>query len=211
MHSMSVIRVVTLCSILALGACGGGGSGNRDGGVQALNTGLAIAGNYSTGIAAFGDTVLVLVNEVEQNGNDLNGDGDTGDDVMHAVDSLTGSVTNLGVSATPGIVSTTGHVAWGAREADEGLVDFTGDGDFGDTVLVIFNPNLPAGPGNPNVTGLQIEPAAGVRTDGSSFFFVSSEFQSAQDINGDGDFNDFALRMVDPVTLTVTVGTMSTR
>ncbi|HGY90837.1 MAG TPA: hypothetical protein ENK43_06675 [Planctomycetes bacterium] len=195
--------LLALLSLLVVG-CGGGGANSGDSGAQVMNTGLAVAANYPSGLTNLGDFVFTLVNELEQGATDLNGDGDAADDVVHMIDATTGQITNLGVAGTPLFAVNDTLVAWGVEEADEGLVDFNMDGDFGDTILVLFDPSLPVGPANPNITNISLEPVASIRGEGSIFVLVTSEVAANQDLNGDLVIDDFVLQLFDPATLTAT-------
>jgi hypothetical protein len=107
------------------------------------------------GWAAFGArfgvgrrTVSVLVDESDQGGHDLNGDGDTGDAVFHLWDARDGSTANLGFAGSSS--STSAELTFFTRrvaailvsEGDQGMTDLNADGDALDTVPVIVRLGL---------------------------------------------------------------------
>lgn len=203
MRSRTIVTaMVVLATVLMLNGCGGGG-GQADGGAAAVNTGIAIAGSFPGGVGSFPGFVFALVSEVEQGASDLNGDGDTSDEVVHMVTIATGAVTNLGVSGSPGFAANANFVAWGVSEADENATDFNGDGDMNDRVLAVFNPNMPVSPTNPLVTGITMSTATPIQGDGDVFAFSTSEVEAQLVLNADGIADDFVMRTFNTATMTV--------
>ena len=111
--------------------------------VHDLTTGTTL----STGLAGsrftrplLGSVVLFSVSETSHGGADLNGDGDTLDEVVHAFDAATSTTTNFGVAR-----SIYGGISWGsaatfsADEARQGGVDLNGDGDTTDVILQVIS------------------------------------------------------------------------
>lgn len=73
----------------------------------------------------------------EEAGNDLNGDGDFSDRVLHVYDASNGTVRNVGVASWQ--IRLSGDlVVFQVREYEQGE-DLTGDGDLGDRVLHIYD------------------------------------------------------------------------
>ena len=99
---------------------------------------------------------------------DLNGDGDTQDEVLHLFDVATGKLTNVGVAAR----------GMEATDATVTAVDFTYVGMCpGFSFLARFDGDACVGPS----------------TGDAYVFFVSEAAQGNVDLNGDGDANDFVV------------------
>lgn len=135
-----------------------------------INLGLAtgLLSPVSNGRTAFN------VPELQQ-GADLNGDGDTQDDVAHLLDLATGTVTNLGFETFTGDVSLAGDLAVAAGSTIHAYDAATG---------VTRNVGVPGTlrhVGSGRVTFLRDEAAAG-------------------DSNGDGDANDLVVHAFDFAT-----------
>jgi len=186
--------------LLALAACGGGGG---DSGppppppppyAQTTSTGLAIGAAFPNA-ATLPPRVLFSASEAE-NGTDLNGDGDTTDGVLHAINTNTGVVTNFGLAIVGGIVTSDSQFAFLVSEPAQGNVDLDGDGDALDAVWFVYDPALPMASGNPVNTALAT-PATGLAGAGTTGGFVLLEFEGAArvDWNGDGDQGDIIPRV----------------
>ncbi|MFT7617678.1 MAG: hypothetical protein ACI97A_001317 [Planctomycetota bacterium] len=202
MISRTLRQLIILTPLLLCFSCGGGGDSNADNGAFTLNSQLAIASNYVGGVAGMGTMAFALVNELEQNGSDLNGDGDFADNIVHMIDTVTGAKTNLGYAATVGMVSNNTHIAWGALEASQFNVDLNGDGDTGDRVLVVFDPTLPLSATNPFNTGISIDQSSPLRGDGDLFVFVTNEVNESADLNADLILDDLVIQSFSTATMT---------
>jgi hypothetical protein len=154
-----------------------------------------------------GSIVAILVGESSQTA-DLNGDGDTTDDVLYVYDAKSAQLVNtrLAVPRATGRdtssytfpvlpVVTGGGVALLVGETEQGAIDLNGDGDTQDDVLHVIQPkslstvNLklaaatvfgPFGSHNP------ISPAL----DHQTVTFQAGEPEQGADLNGDGDSVD---------------------
>ena len=145
-------------------------------------TGLAIGSftpSFLRGWAVFG------VSERAQGFQDLNGDGDIDDDVLHVWDLATGVLQNLGVEARR-VVATEEEVAFLREEASAGA-DLNGDGDRADLVVHVWD-SRDAAVQNVRWSALNILDARG-----PTVLFVTSEQEEGVDLNGDGDLEDFPL------------------
>lgn len=160
---------------------------------SATNTGLAIG--VLSGLR--GRWLAVHVAEGLQGAQDLNGDGDASDHVLHVVDVSDGSATNLGRQVA---YSTPGErlVTYQVRETLQGGSDLNGDGDIADCVWHAYDTATGA---NLNL-GLATPCLGWQQTSGVDWIlFTAFEASSgAQDLNGDGDAQDsvlFLLRSAD--------------
>ena len=84
--------------------------------------------------------LFFLMNEVDNQMQDLNGDGDTADTLIAQFDLTTGANTVYPEPWTGGVfVLENGHCLYSSQEASFGLtgVDYTGDGDTGDRALFV--------------------------------------------------------------------------
>jgi hypothetical protein len=158
------------------------------------NLGLA-SGSTANAHRVAGRLVAMPVSEARQGNTDLNGDGDTADEVLEVYNAATGTTTNLGLAiASGGFGLSAGLVAFCASESDQG-VDLNGDGDTSDGVPFIWHPGDAAptslgGPGSLGGVGFRatIPLAAGSL---ASF----EAFEGPGDLNGDGDTNDTVLQV----------------
>lgn len=167
---------------------------------QALVTNLELAGVATAGEDGLW---LVVVRESEQGGLDLNGDGDTLDDVVHVVDLGSGALTNTGLATqripfarpsdvAPPLLVTDGSVAaFPVSEADQGGLDLNGDGDVLDPVLHVFERS----------TGLAhnlgfVAAAVHVESELVAFSVLESS-QGETDLDGDGSTSGIVLHVHD--------------
>jgi hypothetical protein len=160
------------------------------------NSGLA---SRDMCIARQGGFLAAIVLEPGQGRQDLNGDDDAVDWVLHAMDLWSGEVVNAGVAMAesltwirPKSIFTDGHqVIFSANEADQGAVDLNGDGDAADWVAHMWNPR----------SGLlwnsKLAAWPEVAVGGRIFSLGVAEFgQGKTDLNGDGDSSDFVIHVV---------------
>lgn len=155
------------------------------------------------------------------NGRDLNGDGDTSDNIIRYYDISTGQLVNTGMEIfipTTGIlgrVYSNGKVL--AFATDESAIgkygaDLNGDGDMGDRIVRYYD----------LVTGEWVNTGAEIWTPGLGISDNIIAFGSAEnmvgrygkDLNGDGDTLDIVLRYVPigsiPPTTSTTTSTTTT-
>ncbi|MSR61162.1 MAG: hypothetical protein EXS08_01775 [Planctomycetes bacterium] len=181
---MSLRSSVALAA-LALGACQPGSSSPRASSLPSVtNLGLAVKG-------VFGSDVLrvVTVPEDEQ-GTDVNGDGDTLDDVIHVLDLEHGTVINTGLvlgssfprgEFQPSPVLAVGtHVAFAVNEFESGALDRNGDGDTSDLVLALYDRDS----GNVLNQGLAVSRL--LSSERLLALSVPEFAQGEQDLDGDG-------------------------
>ena len=170
------------------------GDGDRDDEVvhlRDIRTGesrnLGLAGRI---VALLRDWVIVTVNEKEH-GVDLNKDGDQDDFVLHTHDFAQGSTTNLGLAVRFNVGAyTTDDGEWlvfAALEDDQG-VDLNGDGDTLDSVL--HTHRLAAR----ETTNLRLAGAV-LALQGDRAALRVAEFAEGEDLNDDGDRDDFVVHL----------------
>ena len=156
---------------------------------------LADASAYLTvvdaGVAAY------TVPEADQGGVDLNGDGDTLDDVLHVRDQVTGATLNTGLAIDKfELILEAGFLAFTVFESDQGSTDLNGDGDTSDSVVHVMR--LPAGP--PVNVGLAGGYGNLAIAEGQLLFDVQENAHGGTDINGDGDAADSVMHLYDLAT-----------
>ena len=139
-----------------------------------------------------GRFVVFSVDERAQSETDLNGDGDTGDQVLHVHDHRTQGIRNIGIAVAGQAVARFGggRILFLAEEAGEGR-DLNGDGDLLDHVAHELDPV------SGNVANLGLAVSRGLLAHGSvgdTFAFLVPEVeQGVVDLNGDGDVLDHVL------------------
>lgn len=150
------------------------------------NLGLASLG-YLGAPSVRGRKVAFLVSESQQNGGDLNGDGDSGDQILHVRDVDSATTINVGVDVDtaqyfrPTILED--RICVAVRESAQGNTDLNGDGDATDSVLHVYDLNSDS---LANV---------GLATNQGSLHYVRvfEANQGNTDFNGDGDTLDVVL------------------
>lgn len=142
--------------------------------------------------SASGSIIAFSTNEAS-NGQDLNGDGDTGDTLIRYYDTGTGTVTSTGaVGYNP---SVSGSIIAFTTVEDYAGQDLNGDGDRADWVVRYFDMTT----GTVTNTGADgVNPSAS----GSIIAFATYE-SSTGDLNGDGRDWDAVIRYYDTATGTV--------
>jgi len=103
---------------------------------RASNTGLA--GAYG-GKIIFERYLPVVIYESAQGSQDLNGDGDAEDDILHLFDLQTGKVTNTGLAGWVQMAVSRRWLAIGVREKQQNRQNLNGDGDTIDIVLHVYD------------------------------------------------------------------------
>jgi hypothetical protein len=137
-----------------------------------------------------------------RHGGDLNGDGDSSDDVVHVHDPSTGITASTGIASAIFFEASLvglrgGPVAFLASEPGEGT-DLNGDGDTSDVIAHAYDPATGT-TANSGTASLGFLPLSG----GSAAMAVF-EGQENLDLNGDGDVDDFVPIVFDPATGTTT-------
>lgn len=155
------------------------------------NIGYAVE---QSGLQLCGTKVAFAVREALE---DLNGDRDTSDSVIHVYDHGTGNVINLGLALEEGIgprmdVSDT-VLAFGVYENAQGHVDLTGDGDSVDLVAHVYD--VATGRTENLAIGIDEFISDGVHVDGDTVAFQIVEKDpggnlGGSDLNDDGDLDD---------------------
>lgn len=155
---------------------------------SATTTDLGLAINP---VLAMDDSLLMVrVFEAGQGDTDLNGDGDTSDLILHAVDLVDRSITNLGL-----IPFTTSQVVnrrfgFNVKEAEVGQ-DLNGDGDMADNVIHLYD-GVQGALHNLKLATVLPGPVLGEKF---LAFAVREQTQGTTDLNGDGDFSDTVLHV----------------
>jgi len=137
--------------------------------------------------------------------SDLNGDGDKADAVPTFPQVHTGSTLKfpgVGIacdSDDAGIVSANGVGFFRLSEAEDGQSDYNEDGDFGDPMLVRLHIETGDSPTLMGTLNTLSVPAVALRVSGNVEFgallFEESKVgATGEDLNGDGDGNDFVVR-----------------
>jgi len=144
----------------------------------------------SLGLCVFlGDRLAVAIDEPSQR-EDLNGDGDELDRIVHLLDPVLETSTNLGFDAFS--LAEAGGQLVVARVDFESGNDWNGDGDQLDLVQFVWNPET----GELENTGVAAGPDLRGAGD-SSFLFEAVESDDGQDRNGDGDLDDLVYTLYD--------------
>lgn len=174
---------------------------------QGIATNLGVVGGpggFEPPLAFSGGLLALVVAEAP--GDDLNGDGDFNDEVLHAYDAVAGSLTNVGLAIPMGAgdrgIRTDGRLVFFLVGEDvQGGVDLNGDGDAFDRVYHVFDAATSA-TRNLGLAG-GFEPDARIGT-ALVTFLVDEQSQGGTDLNGDGDGIDLVLHVFDKARRTVT-------
>jgi hypothetical protein len=161
----------------------------------------------SSGLATSGERVLfaadfaaALVSE-EQQGVDLDGDGDLHDFVFHDFDPLTGSMRNLELEGAP-VPSVEGRDVFALMVAESATSgDLDGDGDATDVVPFLYDPVLGQAT---NLALAHSTASAPIFLQRSLVVLVSEADQGAEDLDGDGDADGLVPHVYDLVNGTMT-------
>lgn len=150
-----------------------------------------------TAYGVVGNVVVFSVGEAEQGGQDLDGDGDSGDGVMTLLDGtgvileMTGMSVDVSIAGQPTaqvLPSESGWVVWHRREADE-TAPLNPDPDFLDVVPAYARDVSRYSPtGGVTLTAISLPDGRVVRC---------SEPSHSLDLNGDGDVLDEVVGVLD--------------
>lgn len=155
-----------------------------------INTGLAVQDSW-----ALTDHLLaVAVDERQQGNRDLNGNGQIRDLVLTVWDLAAAKAFSTGLDSSGGLSASGRTVAFGV---DERIArkDLNNDRDSLDIVAHAYELGTAA------ARSLAIDASGGLYAAAGRVALVSSEAdQSKTDFNGDGDFKDFVLLLVDLAT-----------
>ncbi len=177
------------------------GDGDTDDLVQhVFDAETGVATNLGLATSTFrieGDLLAFTVIESAQGASDLNGDGDSKDGVLHLYRPSTGVVTNVGLDAAGGFVSSDTHVAFGVSESNQGGIDRNGDGDALDTVLHVVSAS-----GASTNLGLATLNLQFQIDENLVAFVVRESSQGNQNLNGDSDATDNVLHLYDITDMT---------
>ncbi|MHC4448868.1 MAG: hypothetical protein ACYS0E_01835 [Planctomycetota bacterium] len=190
-------RIYALTLLLPLCAGCSGGGGDSSGDAQGpppppfavlRETGLEV-GNQFAALAVVDRLVVIGVSEPES-GQDLNGDGDRNDLVAHQLDVDSLQSINLGIAIRGQVHASDRHFVFLSREDDQGQ-DLNADGDSGDAVWHVYDPQRAVSANNPFNTQLATpppgRPCIGVT---GGFVLVASESAQGASFNADGDLLD---------------------
>jgi hypothetical protein len=136
-----------------------------------------------------GQHLAVAIDESQQR-EDLNGDGDQLDRIVHLHDPVLRTTANLGFESS-GLAASGGMLVV-SRAESESASDWNGDGDQLDLVLFVWDPAT----GELASTGVA---SSGILlgTGDASFLFVVPELADGGDRNGDGDTDDQVYALYD--------------
>lgn len=138
-----------------------------------------------------GELVAVGVSEAAQGGQDLNGDGDAFDLVIHLREPGAARARNLGLASTFQVQVRGALVTFPVVEAHQaaGGIDLNGDGDTSDRVLHAYDART-GRTHAPGIATYDVDVARDAAT------FTVWESQHGSDLTGDGDTDDLVLFFV---------------
>lgn len=158
----------------------------------AFDPGLAIDPNGPLVFA--GEHLGFLADEFAQD-EDLNGDGDLGDQVVHVFERSTGLVVDLELDAI--VLQGGGGRLLVTRPESPPSADWNGDGDFADQVVFYWDPLLA------EATSTMVAGTAAAAS-ADTILLIVSESAQGTDWNGDGDTGDLVYVLHDVATRTNT-------
>lgn len=138
-----------------------------------------------------GDWLVLAVSELCQGGQDLNGDGDARDYVLHVHDLEQQRTSNLRLAVCKGWSISWKKVYFRVCEDDQGAHDLNGDGDAADEVLHVHD--LRSG----TTTNLSVAPCSLSISEHWLAVDIRESAQGGEDLNGDGDAEDCVLHLID--------------
>jgi hypothetical protein len=136
-----------------------------------------------------GQHLAVAIDESQQR-EDLNGDGDQLDRIVHLHDPVLRTTTNLGFESSA--LAASGGMLVVSRAESESANDWNGDGDQLDLVFFVWDPAT----GELASTGVASSGTL-LGTGDASFLFVVPELEDGGDRNGDGDTDDQVYALYD--------------
>jgi hypothetical protein len=155
------------------------------------------------------DLVAFAVRESDQE-LDLNGDGDTFDEVLFVYDSATDRLVNVGLATSNCTIDVDAQfVGFVVPEQDQGQTDLNGDGDTLDRVGFVYDST------SATVMNIGVAVANGpLVANGHVLFFASEHDQGNVDLNADGDtldqvFQDFDIATGVTTNLGIALGSDS--
>lgn len=173
-------------------------------------------GRAADALALAGDRVAFLVPEAQQ-GEDLDGDGDTTDRVVHVYGLGGFKLRNLETAGEELVFGAPTGTACGTRqllafrtsEAAQGAGPLNGDGDTSDGVLFVYDVATKSLVNvGQAVTPCRLEicdPTAPYKVEGASVKFLTLESEQGQDLDGNGVIGGLVLQRYDACTGVVTV------
>jgi len=176
------------------------GDGDSDDSVLAVYS-LAAGSWTNLGIAvdevvSSGDFVIAAAVERQQD-EDLNGDGDRDDRVLHIYTAATGSTTSI-AQAVDDLVVDRHVVAFRTSEVRQGGVDLNGDGDISDAVLQVYDMDTKQLTSSAQAAIpcrlAACDPRFPYRVVGNAVKFLTLEAEQGEDLNDDGDEADLVLQ-----------------
>jgi len=155
-------------------------------------TNVGLAAQF--GLLLDGNTLAFTVRESDEDNTDLNNDGDTIDrGVLHVYNVATDKTTNLELALDLSEVSPDllgNLIAFSVHEFRQGSTDLNGDGDAFDHVLHVYDVS------GDTTTNLELA-SENLGLVGNTILFTVREVSQSDDLNGDGDENDFVLHLAD--------------
>lgn len=124
---------------------------------------------------------------------DLNGDRDVGDCVLHTYDGSTGKLVNHGLAVSGSVVVTENLIQFTVSERNQGNGDLNGDGDARDFVLHLLDTRT----GEISNTRLAASPSVFAPRSDDLVAVPVEELRQGRDLTGDGDLGDTVLHVID--------------
>lgn len=144
-------------------------------------------------IAAAGSLVAFRAGESANGNTDFNGDGDTGDLVLHLHDAASGTTSNLGFGIASPLDMDERRIVARVSESQQGSADLNGDGDAADEILHMFSTS------DGSAANLGYTPIGQSRVANGRIAFNVRESDVGRDLNGDGDTADVVVHLYDGV------------
>ena len=188
----AVSSMLVLVTVVALGSISLSGGTAHAAEVTIVGRILTNTGYAVGDVATSPDLIAFQVIEAKQDAQNLNGDLDIDDEVIHVLDTAGGHVRNLGLAGGRPVVDGA-LVAFAVPEEDQGNTDLNGDGDRTDTVLHVYD----ARTGVTSNLGLAVSEWDLLVSDPLVLAIVWEAGQNATDLNADGDATDWVAHAYD--------------